>query len=157
MIFGDWAMMLTKIFWDECCVLPAISHCSFCLFFFCTTHQTSIHMRQAETTGRCLTQASTSKWNLHFFFLCQMPQRTQGEKELRLLFSYSSSVYWEWRSGVMAIGKDRKIFHLFSPLTLKFWCGNEILIKHGIKTITWRVKCDVMMICMVLYSSTSDK
>ncbi len=96
-------------------------------------HQTSIHMRQAETTGRCLTQASTSKLNLLFFFLCQMPQSIRVEKELRLLFSYISSVYWEWRSGVMAIGKDRKIFHLFSPLTLEFWCGNEILIKHGIK------------------------
>lgn len=131
MIFGDWAMMLTEIFWDECCVLPAISHCSFCLFFFCTTHQTSIHMRQAETTGWCLTQASTSKLNLIFFFLCQMPQRTQGEKELRLLFSYSSSVYWEWRSGVMAIGKDRKNLSSF------FSTDSQILMCKWNSDQTW--------------------
>lgn len=66
-----------------------------------------------------------------FFFLCQMPQRIRVEMELRLLFSYSSSVYWESRSGILAIGKDSIFFHLFSPLTLRFWCGDVFLIKHG--------------------------
>lgn len=136
---------------DSCCFIS--------LFFFCTTCQTGISSLEtcSDTTGWCLTQTIASKWNLLFSFYA------------KCLKGYG----WKWNYfycipivpqstesagvGFWPLAKTEKSFIFFSPLTLKFWCGNKILIKHGIKTITWRVICDVMMMCMVLYWSTSDK
>ncbi len=70
-------------------------------------------MRQAETTGRCLTQASTSKLNLLFFFLCQMPQSIRVEKELRLLFPIFPQSTESGGVGLWPLAKTEKSFIFF--------------------------------------------
>lgn len=58
------------VLWEEGCVLPAVSHHFHITFFSWTTRQTGIssHETCKETAGWCLTQTSTSKWNLLFSF-----------------------------------------------------------------------------------------
>lgn len=131
MICGDRALTLTEMLWEERCVLPAVLHHSF--FFSWTTCQTGIssHETCRETAGWCLTQTSTSKWNLLFSFYAKCLKGYGWKWNYVYCFPIVPQSTERAEVGFWPLAKTVKSFIFFSPLTLRFWCGDVFLIKHG--------------------------
>lgn len=101
--------------------------CHFPFFFSQHTKPASVHMRHAETTGWCLTQASTSKWNLLFSFYAKCLRGYGWKWNYVYCFPIVPQSTESAGVGFWPLAKTEKSFIFFlhwlsnSDVEMKFW------------------------------------